>query len=131
MMQYSSLSGLSAYWMLHSPTMPRWRATLIATERSLKYSALLSVCDGATTIESPVWMPSGSKFSMLHTVMQLSAASRTTSYSISFHPFIDFSTSTCDEPDSALAASARQPVVVVGEARAEAAEREGGAEDHG
>ena len=39
-----------------------------------------SVCDGATTMESPVCTPSGSKFSMLQTVMQLSRTSRTTSY---------------------------------------------------
>jgi len=32
---------------------------------------------------------------MLQTVMQLSRQSRTTSYSISFHPFIDFSIRTC------------------------------------
>ena len=44
------------------------------------YSSLVRVCDGAMTMDSPVWMPMGSKFSMLHTVMQLSCASRTTSY---------------------------------------------------
>ena len=60
--------------------------------------ASLSVCDGATTIESPVWIPIGSMFSMLHTVMQLSRASRTTSYSISFQPCRHSSTSTCCEP---------------------------------
>ncbi|OQB68147.1 MAG: hypothetical protein BWX93_01607 [Bacteroidetes bacterium ADurb.Bin139] len=57
-------------------------------------SLLLSVCVGATTMLSPVCIPSGSKFSMLHTVMQLSYLSRTTSYSISFHPLRLFSTST-------------------------------------
>ena len=31
-------SGLRAYWMLHSPTTPRWRTVLIATERSRLYS---------------------------------------------------------------------------------------------
>lgn len=31
-------SGLSAYWMLHSPTTPRWRTVLMATERSRLYS---------------------------------------------------------------------------------------------
>jgi hypothetical protein len=31
------------------------------------FTALLSVCEGATTMESPVWIPRGSKFSMLHT----------------------------------------------------------------
>lgn len=40
----------------------------------------------------PVWMPNGSKFSMLQTVTQLSATSRTTSYSTSFQPSKDFST---------------------------------------
>ena len=33
MMQYSLLVGLSAYWMLHSPTTPRCRMTLIAVVR--------------------------------------------------------------------------------------------------
>ena len=79
--------------MLHSPTMPRWRTTLIAVVRSMWYSSSVRVCEGATTIESPVCTPSGSKFSMLQTVMQLSAASRTTSYSTSFQPLRDFSTS--------------------------------------
>ena len=55
---------------------------------------------------SPVWMPNGSKFSMLQTVMQLSNRSRTTSYSISFHPFSDFSTSTCGENEKASSACA-------------------------
>mmetsp|Transcript_32051 Transcript_32051/g.83914 ORF Transcript_32051/g.83914 Transcript_32051/m.83914 type:complete len:232 (+) Transcript_32051:3064-3759(+) len=81
--------------MLHSPTMPRWRTTLMAVVRSMWYSASVSVCDGAMTMESPVWTPRGSKFSMLHTVMQLLAISRTTSYSTSFQPLRDFSTSTC------------------------------------
>ena len=53
----------------------------MAVLRSMWYSELVSVWLGAMTIESPVCTPSGSKFSMLHTVMQLSAASRTTSYS--------------------------------------------------
>mmetsp|Transcript_178 Transcript_178/g.283 ORF Transcript_178/g.283 Transcript_178/m.283 type:complete len:217 (-) Transcript_178:1648-2298(-) len=93
--------------MLHSPTMPRWRTTLIAVVRSMWYSSSVSVCDGAMTIESPVCTPSGSKFSMLHTVMQLSAASRTTSYSTSFQPLSDFSTSSCgDEASASRARSA-------------------------
>ena len=61
------------------------------------------VCDGATTMLSPVCMPRGSRFSMLQTVMQLSKLSRTTSYSISFHPLRLFSTSTCGEKEKALA----------------------------
>ena len=59
--------GLRAYWMLHSPTIPRCRMTLMAVCRSLLYSALLRVWLGATTIDSPVWIPRGSTFSMLHT----------------------------------------------------------------
>src|SRR3990167_6851145 len=78
--------GFRANWILHSPTMPKCLMTLIAISRSLWYSKLFKVCDGATTIDSPVWIPIGSKFSMLQTVMQLSNLSRTTSYSISFQP---------------------------------------------
>ena len=70
----------------------------IAMVRSIWYSSSLRVCEGATTMDSPVWMPSGSTFSMLQTVMQLSRASRTTSYSISFQPRSDSSTSTCAVP---------------------------------
>ena len=44
---------------------------------------------------SPVWTPTGSKFSILHTVMQLSRPSRITSNSISFHPATLRSMSTC------------------------------------
>ncbi len=57
-----------------------------AAERSIWYSLSVSVWLGATTMLSPVWTPMGSRFSMLQTVMQLSAPSRITSYSISFQP---------------------------------------------
>ena len=60
-------SGLRAYCMLHSPTMPRCRMTLMAVLRSMLYSTLVRVWLGATTIDSPVWIPRGSTFSMLHT----------------------------------------------------------------
>ncbi len=69
-------------------------------------SSSFSVCVGATTIDSPVWMPIGSKFSMAQTVMQLSSASRTTSTSISFQPARYSSTSTCRMPPSKLRLSA-------------------------
>lgn len=59
--------GLRAYWMLHSPTMPRCRMTFSAVVRKRLYSMFVSVWLGATTIDSPVWIPSGSTFSMLHT----------------------------------------------------------------
>ena len=63
--------------------------------RSAWYSLSESVWLGATTMLSPVWTPIGSMFSMLQTVMQLSAPSRITSYSISFQPIRAFSSSVC------------------------------------
>mmetsp|Transcript_17103 Transcript_17103/g.33616 ORF Transcript_17103/g.33616 Transcript_17103/m.33616 type:complete len:217 (-) Transcript_17103:254-904(-) len=87
--------------MLHSPIMPRCLMTLTAAVRSMWYSSFESVWEGATTTDSPVWMPMGSKFSMLHTVTQLSDMSRTTSYSASFQPLIDFSTSTWGDVEKA------------------------------
>ena len=59
-----------------------------ADERNIWYSLSPNVWLGATTILSPVCTPTGSTFSMLHTVMQFPALSRITSYSISFHPAI-------------------------------------------
>jgi hypothetical protein len=50
------------------------------------YSLSVSVSAGATVIESPVWTPIGSRFSIEQTMMQLSALSRTTSISYSFQP---------------------------------------------
>ena len=58
------------------------------------YSRSVSVCAGATVIESPVCTPMGSKFSMEQTMMALSARSRITSSSNSFHPRTLSSTST-------------------------------------
>ena len=65
-----------------------------ANERSRRcwYSTSDNVRIGATVIESPVWTPMGSTFSMPQMMMQLSALSRTTSSSYSFHPAIDRST---------------------------------------
>jgi hypothetical protein len=51
----------------------------------------VSVCAGATVIESPVWMPIGSKFSIEQTMTTLSLPSRITSSSNSFQPAIDSS----------------------------------------
>jgi hypothetical protein len=45
-------------------------------------------------MESPVWTPSGSTFSIEQTAMHVSAASRITSYSISCQPTRTFSTMT-------------------------------------
>ena len=58
------------------------------------YSLLVKVWLGATTIESPVWTPTGSKFSILQMVMAVSLWSLITSYSISLYPLILFSTNT-------------------------------------
>ena len=58
------------------------------------YSLSVRVSAGATVIESPVWMPIGSTFSIEQTMMQLSARSRTTSISNSFQPSTDSSTRT-------------------------------------
>ena len=65
-----------------------------AEVRSIWYSLSDKVCEGATTILSPVCTPTGSKFSMLQTVMQVPLLSRITSYSISFQPAMQRSTKT-------------------------------------
>ena len=57
-----------------------------AALRSRWWTASVRVWTGATTIESPVWTPSGSTFSIEHTAMHVSSASRMTSYSISCQP---------------------------------------------
>ena len=49
---------------------------------------------GATVMESPVWTPMGSMFSMEQTITALPALSRITSISYSFQPISDSSTST-------------------------------------
>ena len=55
------------------------------------YSTSLSVCAGATVIESPVCTPIGSTFSIEQMITQLSARSRITSSSYSFQPAMLFS----------------------------------------
>ena len=52
-------------------------------------------CAGAMVMESPVWTPMGSTFSMEQMMTTLSARSRMTSSSYSFQPSSDFSISTC------------------------------------
>ncbi len=70
---------------------PISRSTAIEASRNTWYSLSVSVCDGATVIESPVCTPIGSRFSIEQTMMQLSALSRTTSISNSFQPMSDSS----------------------------------------
>ena len=85
-------SGLSANCTFEPPvSTPISRNTAIEASRMIWYSLSVSVCAGATVIESPVCTPIGSKFSMEQTMMQLSAWSRTTSISNSFQPSKDSS----------------------------------------
>ena len=82
-----------ANWMFEPPvSTPMRRMQRKAASRIRWYSTSLSVCAGATVIESPVCTPIGSKFSIEQTITQLSAWSRMTSSSYSFQPAIDCST---------------------------------------
>src|SRR5215471_4406421 len=59
------LAGLTANWMLEPPvSTPISRMTAMAASRMSWYSLSESVWAGATVMESPVWTPMGSKFSM-------------------------------------------------------------------
>jgi hypothetical protein len=81
-------------WTLEPPvSTPISRSTAMEALRISWYSLSVSVWAGATVMESPVWMPMGSKFSMAQTMMQLSLRSRTTSISYSFQPISDSSMS--------------------------------------
>ena len=94
-MSISPSAGLTVNWMLHPPaSTPISRMILIAAFRISWYSTSDRVCAGATVIESPVCTPMGSRFSMEQMMMTLSAPSRTTSSSYSFHPRTERSTST-------------------------------------
>src|SRR5947208_1735605 len=81
--------------MLEPPvSTPISRMTANAASRIIWYSLSVSVCAGATVIESPVCTPIGSKFSMEQTTTQLSIRSRITSISNSFQPTSDSSINT-------------------------------------
>ena len=93
MTAYSKLSGFRANWQLQPPTIAQRRDDV--QRRLAEHLILLNRPGsgaGATTMESPVWTPTGSKFSMLHTAMTLPAPSRMVSNSISFQPLIYRST---------------------------------------
>ena len=68
---------------MQPPSIFSSRMIFSAESRSIWNSLLVSVWLGATTIESPVWMPTGSIFSMQQMQMAVSLRSRITSYSIS------------------------------------------------
>ena len=88
-------AGLSANCTFEPPhSTPILRSTAIDASRMRWYSLSVSVCAGATVIESPVCTPIGSRFSIEQMMMQLSWRSRTTSISYSFQPSTDSSSST-------------------------------------
>ena len=87
--------GSTENWQLEPPvSTPISRMMRIEALRRFWYSRSVSVCDGATVTESPVWTPMGSRFSMEQTITTLSFLSRITSISNSFQPSSDSSTST-------------------------------------
>ena len=94
MTAYSKLSGFNASCTLHPPTIPRWVMMSREALRSIWNSLSARVWVGATTMESPVWTPTGSRVSMEHTAITLPTPSRMVSNSISFQPKMAFSTST-------------------------------------
>ncbi len=86
--------GLMANCTFEPPvSTPISRSTAIEASRMIWYSLSVSVCAGATVIESPVCTPIGSRFSIEQMMMQLSLRSRTTSISNSFQPITDSSIS--------------------------------------
>ena len=88
----SPLAGFTANWMFEPPvSTPMRRMHANASSRRRWYSTSVRVCAGATVIESPVCTPMASKFSIEQMTTTLSAWSRMTSSSYSFHPAIDCS----------------------------------------
>ena len=86
---------------LRAASTPTSRITAIPMSRRRCISRSVSVRAGATVIESPVWTPTGSTFSMEHTTTTLSALSRMSSSSYSFQPRMDSSRSTSVVRESA------------------------------
>ena len=90
MMTISPLVGSRANCTFDPPvSTPTRRMQANAASRIAWYSTSVRVCAGATVIESPVWTPMGSRFSIEQMTTQLSARSRMTSSSYSFHPAIE------------------------------------------
>jgi hypothetical protein len=86
----SPVAGSTANWMLDPPvSTPMRRMQAKAASRMRWYSTSERVCAGATVMESPVWTPMGSRFSIEQTTTQLSALSRMTSSSYSFQPAME------------------------------------------
>ncbi len=90
MITMSPLVGSRANCTFDPPvSTPTRRMQANAASRMAWYSTSLSVWAGATVMESPVCTPIGSRFSIEQMTTQLSARSRMTSSSYSFHPAID------------------------------------------
>ncbi len=87
---------------------PTRRMQANAASRISWYSTSVRVWAGATVIESPVWTPIGSTFSIEQMTTQLSAWSRMTSSSYSFCPAIDRSTSTSLMGEASRPSAARR-----------------------
>ena len=107
--------GSTANWMFEPPvSTPTLRMTAFASSRMAWYWRSESVIWGATVIESPVWTPIASKFSIEQTMITLSAVSRMTSSSNSFQPSTDSSirTSWVGDSRSPLATTLRNSASV-------------------
>ena len=88
-------AGSTANWTFDPPvSTPMARMHDRPASRIDWYSRSERVWAGATVTESPVWMPIGSTFSIEQMTTALSARSRMTSSSNSFHPATDSSTRT-------------------------------------
>ena len=91
----SPVSGFTANCTLEPPvSTPTARITRSDASRRRWYSRSVSVWAGATVMESPVWTPMASTFSMEQMTTTLSLWSRITSSSYSFQPSTDCSIST-------------------------------------
>ena len=127
-------AGLMPNCTLEPPvSTPISRSTASEASRMIWYSLSVSVSAGATVMESPVWTPIGSMFSIEQMMMQLSFLSRTTSISYSFQPSTLSSTSTSLVGRGVDAALDDGEIffVVIGNAAAGAAQGEAGADDAG
>ena len=90
MMTISPVRGSTANCTFDPPvSTPIRRMHANAALRISWYSTSVSVCAGATVIDSPVCTPIGSRFSIEQMTTTLSAWSRITSSSNSFHPVTD------------------------------------------
>ena len=95
MISRSPFSGLTAHCTLDPPVwMPMASITFSESVRIAWYSLSVSVIAGATVMESPVWTPMGSRFSMEQTMTEVPRLSHITSISYSFQPSRDSSMST-------------------------------------